>query len=103
MQIACMNKHIHVRDFDGELYETLALKAKAKGISLSQFVRLELAKIAKSPSAADALEELINLPREQSKWKMGESARLVRESRNERDERFDDLFALKAPKQKKAS
>ncbi len=103
MQNACMNKHIHVRDFDGRLHAVLEKRAKARGLSLSQFVRDELARIASTSPISEALEELINLPREQSKWKKGESARVVRASRDERDEHFDVLFAARERDHKKAS
>jgi hypothetical protein len=103
MQSACMPKHIQIRDLDSKLYGVLAKRAKEQGISLSQFLRNELTRIAKTPLMADVLEELINLPREQSKWKLGEAARLVRESRDERDERLDILLEKRKWTDKKAS
>ena len=98
-----MNKQIHIRDFDAKLHAVLEKRAKAKGLSLSQFVRGELARIAKTPPISEVLEELINLPREQSMWKQGESARIVRASRDERDEHFDILFEARERDHKKAS
>lgn len=46
MHNACMNKQIHVRDFDSAAHARLVEQANAKGLSLSEFVRQELTAIA---------------------------------------------------------
>lgn len=53
-----MNKHIHIRDFDGVSHGKLVARAHKQGLSLSEYLRLELAKLAERP----AIEEIgVNL------------------------------------------
>lgn len=46
MQTACMNKHVHIRDFDGKAHKRLVNKAEAAGLSLTQYLKNELAALA---------------------------------------------------------
>ncbi len=57
-----MNKHIHIRDFDGSLHAALVKKAEEEGLSLTQFVKNELGKVARRPSSAQFYDNLRNLP-----------------------------------------
>ena len=84
MQYACMNKHIHIRDFDGDLHAKLVNKATRKGVSLSQFLRTEMAEIANRPTIEDVIEQLRNLPRGDIKLKLGRNAEIIRDLREER-------------------
>jgi antitoxin FitA len=58
MQNACMNKHIHIRDFDAVLHEKLVQRAQSKHMSLSQYLRNELAQLASRPSLDEVLDRL---------------------------------------------
>ena len=81
MQNACMNKHIHIRDFDGKLHAKLAKKAEESGLSLTQFLKQELAKVAARPSQHDFYKQLRNLPAVESPVSAVE---LIREDRDRR-------------------
>ena len=89
-----MNKHIHIRDFDGDLHELLVKNAASKDVSLTAYLKSELAKIAKTPTVEVVGEQLLNLPRNQidTNWTRQSSARLVRESREERGEHLYRVF-----------
>jgi hypothetical protein len=76
-----MNKHIHIRDFDDALHEKLVQRAQSKNMSLSQYLRIELANIAQRPTWADIAAQIkalppVNLPQS--------SAEIIREIRDER-------------------
>lgn len=53
-----MNKHIHIRDFDGVSHGKLAERARLQGMSLSEYLRQELNKIADRPNMAELGERL---------------------------------------------
>ncbi|MDE2385727.1 MAG: hypothetical protein KGO53_14015 [Alphaproteobacteria bacterium] len=53
-----MNKHIHIRDFDGAAHRKLAERARKQGLSLSSYLRFELARLADRPSMDDVLNRL---------------------------------------------
>jgi hypothetical protein len=88
MQIACMGTHIHIRDFEDEYHTLLVAKANAKNVSLTSFLKDELKKIAKAPSAEAFGDMLVNLPRKGniSSWSSEKTAQIVREGREERGE-----------------
>lgn len=58
MHTACMNKHIHIRDFDADLHEKLVQRAQSKDMSLSQYLRKELTQLASRPSLDEVLNRL---------------------------------------------
>jgi hypothetical protein len=101
MHIACMGTHIHIRDFEDEYHSLLVAKANAKNVSLTSFLKEELKKIAKAPTAETFGEMLVNLPREGNvAWSSGESARIIREAREERGNHLYQL-ALRGLKKKR--
>ena len=51
-----MNKQIHVRDFDKAVHTQLVQNAKAKDMTLSEYIRVTLTEIA-NQSSNDALFE----------------------------------------------
>jgi hypothetical protein len=65
MQTACMGTHIHIRDFEEDLHAILVKRAKAKGLSLSEYLRQELAVMASRPSIDEFTSKLKSLPRPQ--------------------------------------
>jgi len=76
-----MNKHIHIRDFDGSLHAALVKKADEEGLSLTQFVKIELGKVARRPSSVQFYKNLRKLPAIQSDKSAVE---LIREDRDRR-------------------
>ena len=59
MHIACMNKHIQIRNFDGNSHARLVERASSKGLSLSEFLRQELTVIAQEkPTLAEFYSHL---------------------------------------------
>ena len=81
MQTACMNKHIHIRDFDEALHEKLVQRAKSKDLSLSQYLRNELTQLASRPS----LDEVLNRLKTREPMHLNPSAaEMIREDRDSR-------------------
>ena len=58
MHNACMNKQIHVRDFDEAVHTRLVKNADAKGLSLSEYIRVTLAEVANHSSNEALFERL---------------------------------------------
>ena len=89
-----MNKNVHIRDLDGKTHTALTRKAKAKGQSLSQFLRDELKQLSNRKSWDE-------IGRELAKHRPGnispsETAAVIRQIRDERaaeiDRRVDGLW-----------
>ena len=74
-----MNKHIHIRDFDGSLHAALVKKAEEEGLSLTQFVKFELGKVARRPSSRQFYAKLRKLPDVKA---LKGAAELIREDRD---------------------
>ena len=100
MQTACMNKNIHIRDFDSELHAALVKNAERKKLSLSQYLRDELAKIARAPTAEVFGEMLVNLPREGhvSEWSSQRTVRIIHEGREQRTEQISNALSFDSKK-----
>jgi hypothetical protein len=100
MHTACMGTHIHIRDFEDEYHYLLVAKANAKNMSLTSFLKDELKKIAKSPSAEAFGDMLVNLPRKGNvaSWSRENTAQIVREGREERGEHLYRLATRSAKK-----
>ena len=81
MHIACMNKQIHVRDFDKAVHTQLVQNAKAKDMTLSEYVRVTLTEIA-NQSSNEALFERLKT-REPMNLKPS-AAEIIREDRDTR-------------------
>lgn len=82
MQTACMNKHIHIRDFDGPSHSKLAERARKQGMSLSEYLRRELAKLADRATMEEIMEKIKSSPR--PKFSSEEVVKIVNEGREER-------------------
>ena len=50
-----MGKHIQIRDVPGDVHAKLRLRAEENGLSLSEFLRRELAQLAEVPTLAEVL------------------------------------------------
>jgi antitoxin FitA len=74
---------IQVRDVPEEVHRVLKARAAEEGMSLSEFVRRELARVATRPTQAELLRRIKSLP----PMNLGEGtgADLVREAREEYD------------------
>jgi hypothetical protein len=85
-----MNKPIHVRDFNGKWHRILATRAKERGLSLSEYVRQELGKIASRPTVEEFSRNLVDLRREGhvSQWSSQLTVRMIHEGRAQRDEQI---------------
>jgi hypothetical protein len=78
-----MNKQIHIRDFDGVSHGKLAERARLQGMSLSEYLRRELAKLANRPTAEEIAERIRALPR--PKASSEEIVKFLHEGREERE------------------
>jgi antitoxin FitA len=76
-----MNKHVQIRDVDAKVHKVLTKRADAQGLSLSEYLRKELAQLAERPTQADVFQRLRAL----RPAKPGPSAAdLIREDRDSR-------------------
>jgi antitoxin FitA len=76
-----MNKNVQIRELDAKVHKTLANRADAQGLSLSEYLRKELTELAKRPDHAEVFRRLRAL----KPAKPGPSAAsLIREDRDSR-------------------
>ncbi len=87
-----MGTHIHIRDFDSDLHQVLVGRAKRKGLSLSEYLRQELSRLASNPSIDEVMERLINLPRPNIPRDVVQKA--VQEARSEREAELDERYGF---------
>lgn len=86
-----MNKQIHVRDFDGASYGKLAERARKQGMSLSQYLRIELAELANRPTMEELGERLRKIRgRSLVKISSEEIVKYIHEGREERTQQILD-------------
>jgi hypothetical protein len=94
-----MNKHIHIRDFDGPSHSKLAERARKQGMSLSEYLRFELAKIANRPNVAELGENLRKIRGAGVNISTEENIKTIHEGREERTDRILELaLGSKTPK-----
>ena len=87
-----MGKHLHIRDFDTDLHDVLVSRAKQKGVSLSEFLRKELAQLASRPSVEEILQRLESLSRPEIPAEVLQKA--WQEARAERELKFEDQYGF---------
>jgi antitoxin FitA len=87
-----MNKHIHIRDFDGASHSKLAERAQKQGISLSEYLRVELAKLAERPTMEELMARLKSLP--PVNISSDEIVKIIHEGREERDQQIIDAISF---------
>lgn len=92
MQNACMGKHIHIRNFDSDLHQVLVDRAKRKGLSLSEYLRQELTRLASNRSIDEVMHRLINLPRPNIPREVIQKA--VQEARAEREAELNERYGF---------
>jgi antitoxin FitA len=61
MQNACMSKHIQIRDVDAKVHKKLVQRAGDQGLSLTEYLRKELAELAHRPSSTEVFKRLRTL------------------------------------------
>jgi hypothetical protein len=90
MHFSCMTSHIQIRDVDAHVHQALIEKARRQNLSLTQFLKMELAKLASARSPDEIGDMLINLPRKGhvNGWTSQRVARIIREGREQRDEQI---------------
>jgi hypothetical protein len=87
-----MGKHIHIRDFDSDLHQVLVDRAKRRGLSLSEYLRQELTRLASNPSIDEIMDRLANVPRPNIPREVLQKA--MQESRAEREAELDERYGL---------
>jgi antitoxin component of RelBE/YafQ-DinJ toxin-antitoxin module len=85
-----MNKHIQIRDVDTDVHDKLAKAAAALGLSMSQYLRIELKTLANKPATTDFFQRLRQLPRKNTA--AVDAAELIRNMREERTLHVVDGF-----------
>ena len=91
-----MNKHIHIRDFDGQSHGKLAARARKRGLSLSEFLRVELAKLAERPTMEEIGERLREVRGAGLGISSDDIVEMINEGREERDQ--DEYRAINIKK-----
>jgi hypothetical protein len=86
-----MNKHIHIRHFDGPSHSKLAERARKQGMSLSEYLRFELAKIANRPTVGELGENLRKIRGAGVNISTEENIQAIHEGREERTDRILEL------------
>jgi hypothetical protein len=83
-----MSYHIQIDNISEELHETLASRAMASGMSLADYVRGELERLARQPTMKELTARIaeLNLPRIES----DEMVRYIHEAREEREQQLSE-------------
>lgn len=89
-----MGMNIHIRNVSKTVHAKLVKMAGKKDLSLTQFLKVELEKIAKTPSAESIGEMLLNLPRQGhvTPWSSQRTVRMIHEGREEREEQIESAL-----------
>jgi antitoxin FitA len=82
-----MNKHIQIRNIDSELHRKLKMRAAGEGMSMSDYLRLEIEKIVSRPTMKEWLEKVRS--HEPLNITMADAVEAIRQGREENDEKFD--------------
>jgi hypothetical protein len=91
-----MNKHIHIRDFDGVSHSKLVERARKQGLSLSEYLRLELAKLAERPTMEDIGVNLRKIRGSRLNILREEIVKMIHDGREERTQQvLDAAFSKK--------
>jgi antitoxin FitA len=85
-----MSKMIQVRDVPDEVYRTLKARAAREGMSLSDFIKTELVRIAERPTMREWLERAQQLKPLRSKVTSAQLIRELRDEPSQRDHRHGD-------------
>lgn len=79
-----MNKHIQIRNVSPELHRSLKIRATEQGLSLSDYLRIEMERLAKLPTA----KEWVAMVKTRASISLSaeDTVRLIHEGREERAE-----------------
>jgi hypothetical protein len=86
-----MNKHIHIRDFDGPSHSKLAERARKQGMSLSEYLRIELAKLANRPTIGELGKNLRKIRGAGLNFSTEEIVNTIHDGREERSNQIIDV------------
>jgi hypothetical protein len=89
-----MNKHIQIRNIDPELHRKLKMRAAREGMSMSDYLRLEMEKLVSRPTMKEWLERIQKHPPIKT-VKLDEVVNGIREDREENDAKFERWIAKK--------
>lgn len=76
-----MNKHIQIRNVSPALHKALVAKARREGLTLSEYLRREMALAAKRPTMAELLQRIRKRKPVKSQVLVADLIREDRESR----------------------
>ena len=76
-----MSKMVQIRDVPDQVHRTLKARAAREGMSLSDFIKRELARAAERPSMSEWLERTLQAKPLQAKRSAAQVVRELRDSR----------------------
>jgi antitoxin FitA len=74
-----MNKHVQIRNMDSALHRKLKIRAAENDMSLSDYLKKELARMAAKPTLAEMSERLKKLPAVKTSEETAEIIRSMRD------------------------
>lgn len=89
-----MNKHIQIRNIDPELHQKLKIRAAKEGMSMSDYLRIEIEKLVSRPTMKEWLE-MVKRHKPVEGMSREEIVEVIREDREENDAKLDRWLAKK--------
>ena len=89
-----MNKHIQIRNIDPELHQKLKIRAAKEGMSMSDYLRIEIEKLVSRPTMKEWLE-MAKRHKPVEGMSRDEIVEVIREGREENDAKLDRWLAKK--------
>ena len=89
-----MNKHIQIRNIDPELHQKLKIRAAKEGMSMSDYLRIEIEKLVSRPTMKEWLE-MVKRHKPVEGMSRDEIVEVIREGREENDAKLDRWLAKK--------
>ncbi len=88
-----MNKHVQIRNLPEETHRKLKMRAAKEGMSMSDYLRLEIEKLVSRPTMKEWLERVRS--RVPTNLGVDDAVAAVRQGREERDSDIDRWLAKK--------
>jgi plasmid stability protein len=88
-----MNKHVQIRNMPEETHRKLKIRAAKEGMSMSDYLRLEIEKLVSRPTVKEWLERVRS--REPMTISVEDAVEAIRQEREQNDQKFDRLIAKK--------
>lgn len=86
-----MNKHLQIRNLSASTHRKLKARAASQGMSMSDYVRIEIERLLSSPSPKEWLEMVRK--RQPMTMSVEDAVAATRHSRDENDRKFDSVIA----------